>query len=56
MSLSSYGFSTQKELSGQGAINNIISRTNNNCCKQYNLIMMDIDMPEKNGHQTTIEI
>lgn len=28
----------------------------NNCCKLYKVIFMDIDMPIKNGYQTTQEV
>ncbi|EAR89572.2 ATPase, histidine kinase-, DNA gyrase B (macronuclear) [Tetrahymena thermophila SB210] len=55
--LRQYHLKVDKANSGFVAINLVQKKlTNLECCQTYKLIFMDIDMPVKNGHQTTKEI
>ncbi|KAL4454163.1 hypothetical protein ABPG73_011921 [Tetrahymena malaccensis] len=55
--LKTYGFSVEKAASGEIAIQKVKQKLNSQvCCRKYKLIFMDIDMPVKDGHQTTVEI
>ncbi|EAR84981.2 response regulator receiver domain protein (macronuclear) [Tetrahymena thermophila SB210] len=56
--LKEYSYEVDKANSGMEAIEKVKNRYNNqkSCCKQYKLIFMDIDMPQKNGYETTLEI
>ncbi|KAL4438350.1 hypothetical protein ABPG74_009773 [Tetrahymena malaccensis] len=56
--LKEYSYEVDKANSGMEAIQKVKSRYNNqlSCCKKYKLIFMDIDMPQMNGYETTLEI
>ncbi|EAR83217.2 ATPase, histidine kinase-, DNA gyrase B (macronuclear) [Tetrahymena thermophila SB210] len=55
--LKTYGFKIEKAGSGEIAIQKVRQKLNSQeCCRKYKLIFMDIDMPVKDGHQTTAEI
>ncbi|KAL4502369.1 hypothetical protein ABPG72_011956 [Tetrahymena utriculariae] len=55
--LRQYHLKVDKANSAFVAINLVQKRlTNLECCQAYKLIFMDIDMPVKNGHQTSKEI
>lgn len=60
--LQSFGLNTEKALSGDEAIEKIKGFYEKSCCSKefqcfaYKCIFMDIDMPEKDGFQTSEEI
>ncbi|KAL4466675.1 hypothetical protein ABPG72_016792 [Tetrahymena utriculariae] len=55
--LKTYGFNIEKAGSGEIAIQKIRQKLySQDCCRKYKLIFMDIDMPVKDGYQTTTEI
>ncbi|EAR83219.2 ATPase, histidine kinase-, DNA gyrase B (macronuclear) [Tetrahymena thermophila SB210] len=55
--LKMYGFITDRATSGMAAIQLVRNKLEiNTCCNLYLLIFMDIDMPVKNGYETTSEI
>ncbi|KAL4427064.1 hypothetical protein ABPG74_021171 [Tetrahymena malaccensis] len=55
--LQQYAISVDKASSGLIAIDKCKQMyISNNCCQKYVAILMDIDMPIKDGHQTTKEI
>ncbi|KAL4466677.1 hypothetical protein ABPG72_016794 [Tetrahymena utriculariae] len=55
--LKMYGFITDRATSGMAAIQIVKNKLEiNTCCSLYQLIFMDIDMPVKNGYETTYEI
>ncbi|KAL4466673.1 hypothetical protein ABPG72_016790 [Tetrahymena utriculariae] len=55
--LQQYTIRIDKASSGQIALDKCKQmQIQNNCCQQYIAILMDIDMPIKDGHQTTQEI
>ncbi|KAL4474774.1 hypothetical protein ABPG74_001470 [Tetrahymena malaccensis] len=57
MCLKSYGFTSDKATSGFMAIDKIKQRLKQaDCCLTYKLIFMDIDMPIKDGYETTKNI
>ncbi|KAL4512428.1 hypothetical protein ABPG72_005430 [Tetrahymena utriculariae] len=57
MCLKSYGFISDKATSGFMAIDKIKQRLKqSDCCLTYKLIFMDIDMPIKDGYETTKNI
>lgn len=39
-------------LNGDLGLELIKNKLSNNCCKQYKLIFLDIEMPGKNGYET----
>lgn len=47
----------EKAYNGNEAIEKVKTKwQNSNCCKTFELIFLDIEMPEKNGHETCQEI
>lgn len=57
MCLRMLGFPSDKATSGVIAVNKIKEKyQESDCCKNYSLIFMDIDMPIKDGYETTKDI
>ena len=55
--LETLGYECDKAISGDIAINKIKENwIKCKLCSNYKIILMDIDMPEKNGFETTQEI
>lgn len=52
--LEMYNFRVDSAFNGEEALNKVISLyENSNCCKEFKLIFMDIEMPIKNGYEAT---
>lgn len=51
-----YEFVVDKATSGFLCLEFIKQKNDSDCCKSYSLVFMDIDMPLKDGYQTTKEI
>ncbi|CAD8203114.1 unnamed protein product [Paramecium octaurelia] len=55
--LSNFGIKSESAYDGAQAIEKVNLRLKNKeCCKSYRIIFMDIEMPGKNGFQTSAEI
>ncbi|CAD8192617.1 unnamed protein product [Paramecium pentaurelia] len=55
--LTNFGIKSESAYDGTQAIEKVILRLKNKeCCKTYRIIFMDIEMPGKNGFQTSAEI
>lgn len=54
--LKSFNYQSDKADSGFTAIDKVNEKLKNECCQHYSIIFMDIDMPSKDGYQTSKEI
>ena len=56
--LECFSFNLESAMDGDEAIQMVSTykERNKNCCKNYNIIFMDIEMPGKNGYETSVII